>query len=149
MKEVGKARTIHPKILEKYEEKHIIELLSIAADLRAGKIAPENFEMGDLYWDDRLSTDAKFFFDLADVYETAVNNPETACNTPCCILGHLRMRIRDPFALGLHWGDSRCPGLNNLFDARNSSDPQKAADAIEKFVYENASNPWDHPNPYY
>ena len=120
-------RTIHPRALESLGYATCVALLGVARDLRSGAIPPEKYDQGD--WG---------VFDEHEAYK---------CGSPCCIAGHLAQRLgvfvgdllgrirKDP-AVSDYYGD------DSLFDADHPSDPQLAADAIERYVYEGASQPW-------
>jgi hypothetical protein len=109
----GQCRTIHPRAIAALGERICIVMLGVARDLRSGAIAPEEFNMG------------------------------TLCGTARCICGHMELRLSDDDVGKLRktWV-GRNYGLTNLFDGGSPSDPQLAARAIERYVYEGADDPW-------
>lgn len=122
MKEItGEVRTLHPGAIVEIGERYCIVLLEIGRDLESGKIPSKEFNML------KMNLPTKFFV-------------SGSCGSPCCIIGHVRIRAQDDDALGLEWIKST--RLQNLFCFTNPSDPIKAARAIERYVYEYAENPW-------
>lgn len=106
-------RKIHPKWLSLIGDEACLEMLAIARDLRSGVITPEEYDQKIL------------------------------CGSACCIMGHLRDRV----SLGTYRKIEDCwygphDALMELFSSGRPSDPQLAADAIERLVFDNAANPW-------
>lgn len=116
-------RTIHARALHTLGEEAAIVMLGVARDLRSGVIPPEKFDM--LNW----------------------------CGTAHCMGGEVALRLgmrgrrkvkawvdrvnrRDTEVGDLY------TGVWNLFNGNNPSDTRLAADAIERYVYEGADNPW-------
>ena len=109
----GQCRTIHPRAIAALGERICIAMLGVARDLRSGAIVPEKFNM------------------------------RTSYGTARCIFGHMQLRLSDDDGGKLRktWL-SRNYGLTNLFDGGSPSDPQLAARAIERYVYDGADDPW-------
>ena len=115
----NETRTIHPRALAALGEKACIVMLGVAADLRSGMIPPERY------------------------------NQTWYCGTSCCIAGHVALRLGMD---GVEWAamvlgsESNIAGLfgydRGLFGGGHPSDPQLAARAIERYIYEGADNPW-------
>ena len=60
--------------------------------------------------------------------------PSASCGSGCCIAGWMLIRgvhIR-------HFAD-----VGDLFSTSHPSDPQLAADAIERYIYDGSRTPWD------
>lgn len=54
----------------------------------------------------------------------------------CCIAGWMRIR-------GVETGTLSLADVGDLFSASHPSDPQLAADAIERYIYDGSRTPWD------
>lgn len=117
----GEVRTIHKRAITALGQEACVALLSVARDLRSGAISPESYDQ--LYW----------------------------CGTSCCIGGHLaaRLGILDPQEVEDRLNEfmDRDPALfgnpYGLFgDDAHSPTPVKAADAIERYVYDGWKFPW-------
>lgn len=108
------ARTFHPRALTALGALACIAMLSVARDLRSGAIPPENY------------------------------NQATHYGTSCCIYGHVRKRLDDinNERLVHQWHPRREIGLMDLFNGHRPSNPQQAACAIERYIYEGAEQPW-------
>lgn len=114
-------RTIHPKSLALVGDAICLEMLTLARDLRSGAVPPESYNQKRLYGD---------------------------CGTACCILGHLRQRVSPKAYVKLkHSWFEKDGGLVELFAGYHPSDPQRAADAIERFVFDGSDNPWQVSQP--
>ena len=59
------------------------------------------------------------------------------CGSACCIAGHIAWRMREPVERLL-----KRTGYCRLFSASRPSNPQLAADAIERFVFDGSDDPW-------
>lgn len=106
-------RTIHPRAIRELGEEACIVALGVARDLRSGVIPPEKF-------------DQRFYS----------SQLRAGCGSACCIAGWMLIRGVSDRSLG-------CASVGNLFGGCHPSDPQLAADAIERFVYEGSKRPWD------
>jgi hypothetical protein len=112
-------RSIHPRALKELGDEACIVALGVALDLRSGAIPRHMYEQWRL-----------------------INEP-CDCGTPCCILGHIRVRLNNYEFVGVYkdaWCDSGA--LLDLFSATHLSDPYLAADAIERYIYDGADKPW-------
>ena len=107
--------TIHPYALIELGEEACIVALGVARDLRSGAIPPEKFDMRWVL-------------------------PSASCGSGCCIAGWMLIRgVPDKHETGtLSFGD-----VGDLFSASHPSDPQLAADAIERYIYDGSRTPWD------
>lgn len=133
-RKIAESRTIHPRALKELGEEACIVALGVARDLRSGVMPPDDFQM--MTW----------------------------CGTSCCIAGHISARLinlgradRERIAAkyehpdrDFQWrfyqrGADGSPGLRDLFNERHPSDPQLAADAIERYVYSGSDKPWKVP----
>ena len=112
----GPIREIHPRALAELGHEACIVALGVARDLRSGVIPGEEFDMGSF------------------------------CGASCCIVGHIACR------LGIRGNDSRgdfysalivSDALDALFEPARPSDPIRAADAIERYIYDGADRPWE------
>ena len=119
----NETRTIHPRALSALGEKACIVMLGVAADLRSGVIPAERYDQK--------------------------NYGYMECGTPCCIAGHLARRLGEDL-LDIIWSDRvvadhALPNSHGgLFAGEHRSDPQLAARAIERYIYEGADNPWGY-----
>jgi hypothetical protein len=69
------------------------------------------------------------------------------CCTSCCIAGHVVRRLGiglgDLVYTPAAWADAALQNRSGgLFGATHPSDPQLAARAIERYIYEGADDPW-------
>lgn len=117
--DLSETRTIHPSAVAEVGERVVLEMLGVARDLRSGAIPPEEF------------------------------NQRHFCGTPCCIAGHVALRIagRNRFedVIGLFYNDTdnlKSVSLMRLFSGRYPSDPALAARAIERYVFWGSKDPW-------
>lgn len=112
-------RTIHPDTLAEVGEAVAVEMLAVARDLRSGAIPPEEFDMS------------------------------TACGTACCIWGHMKWNLNREtrIRIGKLWVSQTHENawLGNLFRGTHPSDRLLAVDAIERYVYDHAAQPWAAP----
>lgn len=107
------ARTFHPRALAALGAQSCIAMLSVARDLRSGAIALEQYDQS------------------------------TYCGTACCIAGHTAFRLGEDQGTWLgRIGRKGCPGFLDLVNGGHPSDPQLAARAIERYLYEGAEQPW-------
>src|SRR5713226_2121070 len=115
-----KQREVNPEVVNYLGFEVVTELLGIARDLRSGVIPPEMYDQF-----------------------TLPNDPFPDCSTPCCILGHLKRRLDHKLyqAFRLLWISDR-GRLCDLFNAFHPSDPQLAAVAIERYLFEASNDPW-------
>ena len=117
----NKTRTIHPRALASLGEKACIVMLGVAADLRSGVIPPEDYSQ--------------------KVYL------KNECNTACCIAGHvvhrMGIQLEELIYADKAWDDTALQNrTRGLFCGEHPSDPQLAARAIERYIYEGADKPW-------
>jgi hypothetical protein len=119
----AEARTIHPRALTELGEEACIVALGVARDLRSGVIPAKKYDQRE--W----------------------------CGTAYCIAGHIATRMgvaRRTMDTGdgirvFRWAMSlscSSDGLSNLFGGRHPSDPHRAAEAIERYVYLGSETPW-------
>jgi hypothetical protein len=124
----SEVRAFHPQVISEIGLETALAFLEVANDLRSGVIPPENFNM--VYFD---------------------------CGTAHCIGGWVAYRMkrnaRDMFygrhghaAASWNGNDFVYPPLWYLFHVCNPSDPKLAADAIERYLYTYAANPWAELN---
>lgn len=127
MKEVeGEVHKLHPTPVKLLGEEVVMTLLQIAKDLRSGKIPRQNFNMrhfdcGSAHciagWTATyLNTSWKTLF-----YHEATSGIMDE--------SHLFPAIKDPI-------------LHNLFASNHPNDPIRAADAIERYVFNYDPLPW-------
>jgi len=115
------SRTIHSRALELWGEETCLAALEVARDLRSGAIPPEEYDQGTFY------------------------KIDSRCGTACCIAGHIAFRMREPVEFFISRSGYFSPISRpsyRLFAGSRPSDPQLAADAIERFVFECPSDPW-------
>ena len=107
-------RTLHPRALNALGEEACIVMLGVAADLRSGVIPPENYDQS------------------------------RGCGTSCCIAGHTMYRLGEDGSSPWMWKVAKkdSSALSNLFSGAYPSNPQRAARAIERYIYEGADKPW-------
>lgn len=127
-------RVFHPEVLKELPLDVALELKQVGDDLRSGVIKPELFDMADF-------------------------NEWTPCGTAHCIAGWVAYRMRRAWQNLFYSYDENCqatgaaldrvvdgriiiPPLGQLFYGGHPSDPHKAADAIENYLYNYAANPW-------
>jgi hypothetical protein len=111
----GESRTIHPTAIAKLGYEACIVALGVARDLRSGVIPPEEYNQVNL---------GEF----------------SPC--PCCIAGHIGRRMGVwPSRISMRLGLLGQVGYG-LFSGGNPSDPQLAADAIERCIYDGSDTPW-------
>lgn len=111
-------RTIHPRALKELGDEACIVALEVARDLRSGVIPPEKYYQGRY------------------------------CGTACCIAGHIARRFGFPEDRAAFWVGS-LPHMKSLTDNdglftgfHSTATPQRAADAIERYVYDGSETPW-------
>ncbi len=125
--------SIHPVALKELGEEACLIALGVAHDLRSGVIPPDEYNQGEV------------------------------CGTACCIAGHIVTRLWGKYdgpipryyekqisipALRKRWyWYEECRfkslGLARLFGGLVAT-PQQAADAIENYLHQGSSNPWNH-----
>jgi hypothetical protein len=108
----SEVRTIHPRALRELGEEACIVALGVARDLRSGVISSNEYDQRTLY------------------------------GSAHCLASHMARRMgRSPF-----WWyfkrTFRCQALVNLFWSRRPSDPERAARAIEHYLYTGSETPW-------
>lgn len=106
------ARTFHPRALAALGAPACIAMLSVARDLRSGAIPPEDY------------------------------NQKTWCGRSCCIAGHTALRLGKDQSHWLANETTMDRSFIALIDGCAPSDPQLAARAIERYLYEGAKQPW-------
>ena len=113
-------RTIHPKALAAWGEETCFVALEVANDLRFGVIPPEEYDQGSF------------------------QKETSECGAACCIAGHIAERMKESVEKLLGRTDYwiRSGPVFRLFAGSRPSDPQLAADAIERFVLQGSDNPW-------
>lgn len=142
MKEaVGEVKTIHSKVIEHIGVDGATALLQVAHALRTGLIEKHKYNqntIGDIY----------------NCYGSIFMHRMNSCGSACCIIGWTKaFTTREVYEkITNKWDRSVAvlpPSeqtitriLANLFAAGHPSDPQKAANAIEAFVYDYAATPW-------
>lgn len=140
MKEVvGEVRNIHPEVIKHIGLDGAIALLRVAHALRTGQIESKEY---DQMW-------LGIGFGYGDYFIQRMKK----CNSACCIFGWARAfttpkawhRIKDRWAPSGYISNSEVmvmDRLGDLFNAYHPSNPQKAANAIEAFIYDYAERPW-------
>ena len=112
-------RTIHPRTLSIWDEATCLVALEVARDLRSGVIPPEEYDQGCFY--------------------------RIGCGSACCIAGHIALRMKEPVESLLvrsgYFTARYHDPISRLFSGARASDPQLAADAIERFL-QGSDNPW-------
>jgi hypothetical protein len=106
-------RTIHERAIATLGMEACIVALGVARDLRSGAIPREHYDQGSLV--------------------PAFSN----CGTACCIAGHIAARMR--VSAGSIFGDDPY----GLFAGGHPSNPKRAANAIERFIYDGSERPWE------
>ena len=105
-------RSIHPRALAAFGEEACMAALGVARDLRSGVIPPEKF------------------------------NQSECCGSACCIAGHIANRMGiDIYSFVRRISFHQFSPLG-LFSGNNPSIPARAANAIERYVYDYAQEPW-------
>ena len=120
-RKLAESRVIHSRALAAWGEETCFVALKVADDLRSGAIPPEEYDQ------------TSFF--------------PSKCGSACCIAGHIALRMKElvESLLGrsgyftAHYHDP----ISRLFSGAHPSDPQLAADAIERFVFDGSDNPWE------
>jgi len=124
-RKLAESRVIHSRALAAWGEATCFAAIEVARDLRSGVIPPEEYDQGSFY--------------------------RIGCGSACCIAGHIAWRMREPVERLLkrtgYWGAAvpfmlvKSP-TDRLFAASRPSNPQLAADAIERFVFDGSDDPW-------
>jgi hypothetical protein len=108
-------RTIHPDVFKDISVETALVMLEIARDFRSGVIPPEQFFMPAFH---------------------------AKCGTAHCIAGWVEVRTgKSRFEL-FKSPEKISNNLLCLFIGSHPSDPQKAADAIENYMFNYADRPW-------
>lgn len=115
---IKNVRTIHRRALSVFGEEVCLVMLGVAADFRSGAIPPERYDQGSY------------------------------CGTACCIAGHVAFRLNPKFD-GADWAEeyedkdsALSESYGGLFANDYGGSPEKAADAIERYVYDGSDHPW-------
>lgn len=113
----SETKTIHPETLKEISLKAALALLEVARDLRSGAIPQELFDMKS----------------YTDRYP---------CGTSHCIAGWAICKLEGRFSTSKYHTHFPKGMRNGLFAGYHPSDSIEAADAIERYIYDHAANPW-------
>jgi len=119
-RKLAESRVIHSRALAAWGEATCFAAIEVARDLRSGAIPPEEYDQ------------TSFF--------------PSKCGSACCIAGHIALRMKEPVENFLgrsgYFTARYHDPISRLFSGARTSDPQLAADAIERFVFDGSDDPW-------